>query len=184
MAGLGGERTPRFYTVIPAEAGIHLQTLRRVERVGDGFPRWPTAALRVAGMTKKGGKRTGRFGFQYGKICHKVWMPYNERLNEKIFLSFVILYAAVLCFGLWKSLTAKSYFGSGFVFNFTLPFAGLNERILGYWFSVDYSDLFLSHNHRVYLVADAALSFIELCVVACAVYAFLQLRGQRRAKRG
>ena len=107
----------------------------------------------------------------------------NDKM-KKSFLSFIILYAAALCFGLWKSLTAKSYFGSGFLFNFTIPFDELNEFILSYYFSVDYADLFFSQNHHFYLVAHAALSFIELCVVVCAAYAFLQLRGQRRAKRG
>ena len=124
------------------------------------------------------------FDFNIVKYATRCGSLKTSDKMKKSFLSFVILYAAALCFGLWKSLTAKSYFGSGFLFNFTMPFANLNEYILGYWFSLDYLELFLRHNHGFYLVADAALSFIELCVVVCAAYAFLQWRGQRRAKRG
>lgn len=102
---------------------------------------------------------------------------------KKISLILVSLYAAALCFGLWKSLSAKSYFGSGFVFNF-MPLDRLNEHLLVFWFSSPYIELFLGNDHHRYLVADAALSFLEFCIIIYAAYAFLQLRRQRRAKSG
>ncbi|WP_152528054.1 hypothetical protein [Sphingobium lactosutens] len=99
---------------------------------------------------------------------------------KKTLLALVGLYAALVGFGLWKSLTATSYYGSGFLFNFTFPFYLINEYALRIFFSQSYFDMFLGHVHRPYLAAHAALAILDFCIIAYAVFIFLRLSRQKR----
>ena len=99
---------------------------------------------------------------------------------KKKILALVSVYTVLVGFGLWKSLTATSYYGSAFLFSFTFPFDVVNEYALKIFFSQSYFDMFLGRVHRPYLAARAALAIFDFYFIAYAVFIFLRLKRQKR----